>query len=291
LASTEIIRMKNYGKTIVFIFVVVVLTLLGWSFFSQNDRKNIIISDRMSDFIESIDQHKIAKNKMLIIFDLDDTLFMSSIMLGTPAWFYNMVNKLRISGIPSAEAYTVIGDIDRIVQEYALVVAVEPTTLNAIRRWQLEGAMVVALTSRPISFQSITDEHLEQINIDFSIPVFSCIEQEWDLSVGGFNNGVIYVGDNLSKGQAFQQFYERTLACGMKIDLVAQADDQQRYVVEIANLAKNEGLAFMGLIYGGALALREFNIDEANRQLHELEKNLGRSIIPEQYRKEFAYNN
>lgn len=275
-------------RAIVYTTLTSLVVLAAWYFLAPEERHDILISDRMSDFIDSVDHSHIPKKNQIIIFDLDDTVFMSLILLGTPTWFYNMVNLVRRSGVAQSEAISLIEKIDRVVQEHGKVVAVEHATLEAINRWQRDGAVVVGLSSRPPSYRAITEKQLAQINLAFKSPIFDCIEKGWDFTVGAFKQGVIYLTEPFTKSQIFEQFHALAGQCGMDVELVAQADDQQRYVAQIANFAKGAGLDFIGLIYGGALAKREFDVNEANYQLQDLENSLSINIVPEIYRPIFA---
>ncbi len=72
-----------------------VLSVFGFTvvtiyFFYSTVESEIVVSDRMKDFIDRVDRHKVENENKLIVFDLDDTIFMSSQILGTPTWFYNM---------------------------------------------------------------------------------------------------------------------------------------------------------------------------------------------------------
>lgn len=264
------------------------LVPLGILYFYGTGGSEILISDRMSEFIDTVDRQKARNENKLIVFDLDDTVFMSSQLLGSPTWFYTMVNLVRQSGAAKYEAYSVISKIDKIVQEKIRVVAVEQATLSAIRTWQKLGSTVVALTSRPKDVAGITKVQLTQIGLDFSSPYFSCVESQWDQSEGGFVDGILFVGDYVTKGQIFNQFYEHIKRCGMVVDLIAQADDQQRYVMEVAKLTKEHRVDFIGIIYGGALSSRIFDLRVANKQLLNLETTLDSPIIPDEYRSIFA---
>lgn len=264
------------------------LIALGAYFFFGTLRSEVLISDRMSEFIDTVDRTKAPAANKLIFFDLDDTVFMSTKLLGTPTWYYNTINTLRQSGAAKYEAYTVISKIDKVVQENVRVVAVEQATLSAIRTWQQQGSVVVALTSRPRDIADITNAQLADIGLQFSSPFFSCVEADWDNRIGSFKYGVLFASDYATKEKAFALFYERVKECGMTVDLLAQADDQSRYVGQGAKIAKEKRVDFIGIIYGGALSMRNFDIHEANRQLLDLEARLQQEIIPNEYRSIFV---
>lgn len=260
------------------------LAAIIFMFFYRTNKSEVLISDQMREFVDTVDLSSVDREKKLIIFDLDDTVFMSSQLVGTPTWFYNLINLVRQSGAAKYEAYAVVSRIDRIVQEKIQVVAVEQATLSAIRTWQKLGATVIGLSSRPADLSHITKMQLRQIGLEFSSPYFSCVSKEWQEPGGAFIDGVIYVDDHLTKVEVFGHFYDRLMDCGMDVDLIAHADDQQRYVSEIAAIAKKKRVDFVGIIYGGALSSRTFDLQRANRQLLELEAALSEPIIPDEYR-------
>jgi len=270
--------------------LVLVLSALGMAsvVFFRHNTSEMIISDRMSEFIDAVDRSAIKDAHRLIVFDVDDTILMSAEILGTPTWFYHMVNILRQSGAAKSEAYNVMREIDRSVQEQSKVIAVEQATISAIRNWSYEGAHLIAITSRPHTFAEITNKQLAKLGLEFSSPYFSCIEQKWSVGLGSFIKGVIYIDFNHNRSAVFAHFFELAQRCGMIIDLVAHADDQVRHVSEIAKFAQESRRGFVGIIYGKALSTREFRLAEANRQLYELEQQLGQEIIPDQYRKIFS---
>lgn len=257
------------------------------SLFYQTSRSEIIISDRMSDFIDAVDRVDIPNENKLIVFDLDDTAFMSSQIVGTPTWYYNMINLMRQSGAAKLESYNVVRKIDKIIQGIVDVVVIENATISAVNTWQKLGATVVGLSSRPKDFSAITKNQLMQMGLKFSSPYFACVENEWDNEEGAFVDGILYIDDNVTKGSVFEQFLELIQKCGMEINLMASADDQQRYITELANIAKDNYTDFIGIIYGGALSRRRFDLHEAKKQLISLEENLNFQIVPRPYREIF----
>lgn len=258
------------------------------AFIYGGKRSDILISDRMSEFIDTVDRHTAKFENRLIAFDLDDTVFMSSLLVGTPTWFYTMINLMRQRGAAKYEAYSVASKIDKAVQARVNVVVVEQTTLSAIRTWQDLGAVVVGMTSRPVELVQTTKAQLDQIGLRFSSPFFSCVESKWDNTGGAFFEGVLYLTGWRSKSEVFSHFSDVIEDCGLDIDLIAAADDQQRYVVEISKLAERLRTDFIGIIYGGALSSRKFDLEVAKRQLINLEASLDAPIIPDEYRTIFA---
>jgi hypothetical protein len=202
-----------------------------------------------------------------------------------------MVNLLWQSGAAKYEAYGVVSAIDKIVQDKTPVVAVEQATLSAIRTWQELGMTVVGITSRHQDLGSITTRQLGQIGLHFNSSYFSCVEDAWDEEDKSFINGVLFAGNSVNKGLIFARFLDRIRDCGLEIDLIANADDQQRYVTEMAKVAKKNRVDFIGIIYGGALVSREFDFTLAKEQLIDLEHRSKISIVPDEYRRIFIDEN
>lgn len=260
-------------------------------YYGRGALSEILISDRMSDFIDKVDRHKAKMERKLIIFDLDDTVFMSSQILGTPTWFYNMVNILRHSGAAEHEAYSIVNAIDRIVQEEVVIMPVEQATLSAIRSWQSMGATVLGVTSRHKDLATITAQQLNTIGLQFSSSYFSCVEKTWNHDDTAFVRGVLYAGGSLTSDTLFNRLFDSMADCGAEHQMIGHANDQQRYITIFAKAAKNLRLDYIGIIYGGALRSRIFDLAEAKRQLLNLEARLEIPIIPHEYRGIFVDEN
>lgn len=262
---------------------------IGFVLFYNDTKSELIISDHMSEFVDAVDRHQASPGNKLVALDLDDTIFTSSQLLGTPTWFYHMINLMRQRGAAKQEAYDVMNKIDKFVQERTQVVLIEQATLSAVSVWQKQNIMVVGFSSRLKNMASITETQLNGVGIRFTSPYFSCVASKWPKEDGGFINGVIYVDDYANKVKILEIFYELLISCGMEIDLIAQAEDQQHYINEGAKMAKKRHVDFIGMIYGGAFSNRVFDLKEANKQLLDLEVASNLSVIPEQYRDIFTH--
>jgi hypothetical protein len=276
----------KYRNSILLTLVLLALLITTFIFF-PHPTSETIISDQMSEFIDVIDRTNTKNNHKLIVFDIDDTILASSEILGTPTWFYHMVNLLRQKGAAKFEAYKIMQEIDRVVQEHATIIPIEQTTISAIHNWRSLGAHVIAIASRSPSSASVTTKQLDTLNLKFSSSYFSCIENKWHSSKGAFINGIIYVDFHNDRREIFMHFLELASRCNLDIEFIAHADDQVRHVADIAACAKDARKNFVGIIYGKALSSREFHLADANKQLRALEDDLGHAIIPEQYRKIF----
>jgi hypothetical protein len=264
--------------------------LVGVLLFYDNTRSELIISDRMSEFIDAVDRHPAYPRNKLVAIDLDDTAFMSNKLLGSPTWFYNMINLMRQQGAAKQEAYEIMSKIDKFVQERNGVVLIEQATLSAVKSWQQQGVLVVGFSSRLKGMVHITEKQLSDVGLNFSSSFFNCVENKWPKEDGAFIKGVLYVDNYANKAKILNHLYDRLTACGMQVDLIAQAEDQQHYISDVARLAKKRKVDFIGMIYGGALSRKDFDLKKANQQLLDLEIASNSVIIPDEYRRIFSAN-
>lgn len=267
---------------LVSIFVLIGLVVL---LFLTNPKSEIIISDRMNEFIDLIDKSNIPDENKLIILDIDDTILESSQILGTPTWFYSLLNKLRQNGASKLEAYDIMSKIDMFVQDKVAVKPIEDTTLSSIKYWQKNKMLVMGISSRPTSFEEITSKQLKSLGLDFYNKDLVCVEQNWHNTKGYLKNGVLYANEASTQGDIFRYFLELlTKKCNRKIELIGQANDQKHYVDEIIKLTEENNIYHIAIIYGKATSKRIFDINKSNKELIELEKKYNTQVIPQKYR-------
>ncbi len=276
----------TYKNAYIFLLCVTLLAILSFCFFYffSSIKSEVIISDQISEFIDQVDRTKVALKKKLIVIDIDDTLLESKSILGTPTWFYNMVNKIRHAGASKSEAYEIMGKIDKIVQEQIEVQPIEDALIAAIKSWQKQKSLVIAITSRSNEFAEVTKKQLSNLSLDFYSSLFFCVEQNWSDTHGKFNNGTLYVEEGHTKGELFETFFNiLTNTCGVAVNLIAQADDQERYIKQINAIAEDNNINYIGIIYGKALSKRVFNLSLANRELNLLQETIKAQIIPKKF--------
>lgn len=268
----------------------IALSIFIYFNFSHSIISEVIISDTINEFIDQVDKIKVNNHKKLVVIDIDDTLLQAQGNLGTPTWFYTMVNKLRQKGASKAEAHEIMSKIDQIVQEQIDIQSIDEAIILAIKSWQKKKSLVIGITSRSSDFINITNKQLKTLQIDFDSNLFSCVENNWSNSEQGvFSKGILYVKEGFNKGEIFANFFNMlTNTCGVSIDLIAQADDQEHYIKQISSIAESHNTNYLGIIYGKAITQRIFALTKANEELKELEKKLNLEIIPKKY--EMVFN-
>lgn len=201
-----------------------------------------------------------------------------------------MVNKLRQKGASKSEAHEIMSKIDQIVQEQIDIKSIDESIISAIKSWQRKKTLVVGITSRSSEFINITDKQLQILQLDFDSNLLNCVKNNWpNINQGILHKGILYVKEGFNKGEIFATFFDiLTNNCKVAIDLIAQADDQERYIKQISLVAEHNNKNYLGIIYGKAISQRVFALTHANQELKELEKKLNLEIIPKKY--EMVFN-
>lgn len=267
------------------LFVIGAMAICAFIFvyYFKGNKSEIIISDNINDFVDKVDSLPFLPPEKLILIDIDDTIFQSTKLIGTPTWYYHVYNMIRQGGTSKFDAKRIVGRIDKKVQEHIDVVATEEAIISAIHRWQDQGVLVIGITSRPGTFAYITERQLRNVGLDFSRTMFGCLEDEWDKNLGDFIGNILYVGDHLTKAQVSDSLVQTAKVCNYPIGLIAQADDQQRYIREGAKIAETNSINYVGIIYDRARS-RVFDLKKANDELLELEARLDIQIMPDRFR-------
>ncbi len=138
----------------------------------------------------------------VVVFDIDNTILEPVQTLGSDQWFEYLVKKYEEQGQDHAQAIASSQKDWGLVQEKTEVRLVERDTARLIRRLQLRGITVIALTARPDDLKDVTAHQLSSAKVH--------IEQ-----YEGYNNpdvvyseGIIFsAGKN--KGVILRDFLER----------------------------------------------------------------------------------
>jgi len=246
-------------------------------------------SDTIADFIHATNKLAAKHKSLVVVLDIDDTIGESADDLATPNWFYGMVKKLREHGYDKVSAYQAVGNILERIDQYVSFIPIEKELIKAITDWQAQGIKVVALTSRSSSLAQGTQEALNKLGVHLYDKSFRCINAAWEDKKAVFHDGVLYV-NSLPKNEVLAHFLNALERCGAKASAIAHADDQKMYVEQIYALAQEKKLPFVGIVYGGAVNKRQFDMNRANQQLQALETKLETRFVSDKLRPLFSMN-
>lgn len=138
----------------------------------------------------------------VVVFDIDNTILEPVQTLGSDQWFEYLVKKYEGQGQDHAQAILSSQADWNLVQQQTDVRLVEKGTARLIRKLQLRGITVIALTARPDALKDVTAGQLSSLRVH--------IEQYegYDNPDVVYSEGIIFsAGKN--KGVILKDFLER----------------------------------------------------------------------------------
>ena len=228
-------------------------------------------SDRMEDALPYVE------SGTWVLIDVDNTLFESSVQLGSAQWRGYIRTKAQKAGYSKPESEEVLDQFWLFVQPFIPVRLVDP---NALTFLQKTKAPVFALTARdPIELKH-TQKQIDSLKVIFINPFPEKIALS-TVHPALYEKGVIYCGEN-TKGEALAAFFEAT---GQTPAQVVFIDDRWDQVNKLEAELKELGIPFIGMRFSGADArVKAFDPDVADLQLSYLPK-----IISDEEAKEIIH--
>lgn len=231
--------------------IAIYTTLLGLLFSSLFVHAEIVETHSLASVVAYIDAVKNDHKKVMIIWDLDETVFTTKGMYGGDQWFGYELQKKVAAGYGFKRA------LDLTVPDYyqaQLKVAVEPTESDIIENiayLQNQGHLVCALTARGSFIALKTQEHLESLGIDFSR---SCPVMHMNHPDFFCWNGVMYAGAH-EKGHTLISFLQYMQEESYELPTMCIViDDKKRHLesIEKALLQTYPSIVFHGFRYAGS---------------------------------------
>ncbi|HOI73245.1 MAG TPA: DUF2608 domain-containing protein [Syntrophales bacterium] len=211
----------------------------------------------------------------LVCFDLDNTLIRAEQMLGSDQWWDDVVYELAASGLSGREATIKAYRIWLPLQTAGRFIPVQPDGPAVVRGLQERGVKVLGLTARPSMIASLTYRQLASIDIDLrrgeprSEPLNVNLKD-----AARYENGILFVGEQNSKGEALKGFLAAT---GMKPAKIVFADDKKKHVDELERVFGSGPVPYVGFRYGGA----DEWVKSYDRAIVEIQKKYLGRILPD----------
>lgn len=233
------------------------LILLGITLAVSFSRAEIREINSFLPLVAYINEMAAIHNSIIIVWDIDETIFTINGMYGGESWFrHEVMNHVR-AGCDTTRA------IDLVVPEYyhaqlcADVKPIQEDVAAVISQLQNDGHYVCALTSRGPFIAMRTQEQLESLGIDF---FRSCPIPYKESSNCFVWRGVIYGGGVAKKGVLFTDFlaYIEQLEQATMPTLCIFINDKHNYVelVESALQKQYPSIKFCGFWYNNIHHLR-----------------------------------
>lgn len=211
----------------------------------------------------------------LVCFDLDNTLIRAEQMLGSDQWFDDLTDGFIAAGMAEQQATDKAYDIWFSFQGISRFMPVQSDGPAVVRRFQDRGAHVMGLTARPSQYASLTSSQLTSIGIDLrrSAPGGAPLELHLK-DTARYENGILFVGEHNSKGEAMKAFLNAT---GLKPVKIIFADDKKKHVATMEKVFGYGPVAYVGYRYGGADAWTK----RYDRKIVEIQKKYTQRILPD----------
>ena len=103
----------------------------------------------------------------VVVFDIDNTILEPVQTLGSDQWVDYLVEKNKHAGLDAKQALEKALIDWRLVQRATEVRLVEPNTAQQIRKLQMNGITVLALTARPQDLDQVTVDQLSRLGVHF----------------------------------------------------------------------------------------------------------------------------
>ena len=181
--------------------------------------------------------------KVLVIFDIDNTIVKTCGALGSDQWFEHTLTMYKKQGLSDAEALKITVQLYSHVQNHVKLKPVERGTIAFIESLQKQNIPVIALTTR-----SIVKRTLEQLApiVDFSRTAVSDGILDLTLQHPAFyKKGIIFSGDN-KKGVVLSAFLDRT---GYQPDKIIYVDDKEKHILSVGQAVEERHIQFVGIRY------------------------------------------
>lgn len=208
---------------------------------------------------------QLASDDTLVVFDLDNTLIEPVQTLGSDQWYYHLVAQLQAQGRDETQAHAEANAIWNRVQLATAVRPVEADTPDRVARLQARGLRVMALTARTQDVSSLTARQLESVGYTLAKSAFGRDELVLDADAGEiYREGVLYVGEHASKGQALLAFLAKV---GVTPARVVFVDDKEKHARSVDATLTAAGIPVVAIRYGAADArVRAFDPAVADLQ-------------------------
>lgn len=189
------------------------------------------------------DEFASLKTGDLVVFDLDNTIFRESQMLGTDEWYSHLHDEHKKNG--TGDFHEVMKPLNRAIKTKTKMNLMEPGLPRLIRQLQARGVYVMGLTARHPDLAASTLKHLAEKGIHFAHSEYPFTAAP-DYKVPGieetkafsFEEGVAFT-DGSSKGVVLKEIMK---AVGHRPSQVFAVDDRIAHVRSFVEALQEMGL-------------------------------------------------
>jgi FMN phosphatase YigB (HAD superfamily) len=201
---------------------------------------HIIETNQLNDLV-----HHLEGERVLVIFDLDNTLVEAAHEKGSDQWFSALFGHYVRQGMTEQQAVEKIIPYYFYLHRTLSLQLVEQHIPFFIEELKKQGIMVIALTARSNELVERTFEQLAEVGLDFSGSCFGGAIDVEEACSWCSRRGIIFCGNN-NKGRVLMQVLDHLQYKPEKIIFV---DDKLKHVQAVQEYAHERGIAFVGIRY------------------------------------------
>ncbi len=189
----------------------------------------------------------------LVIFDIDNIIFRTKTLFGSPEWAKQLINQEMSKGTSREASSKKLYPIWMKAQKYADIVLLDKQILPVLKAVQKKAYGFIGLTSRQPAAAEITEWQLNKFDIDFSrssFSLFSFISSFKHPTL--YRQGILFSSEFYEKGAVFSSWMEQIKSQINKKNAITKIiviDNKEKNLQSMADAAEALGLEFVGLKY------------------------------------------
>ncbi len=219
-------------------------------FTSASEQFEVITIEKVEEFIDS---GKYPPG-LLVVFDLDNTVFAMDQNFGSDQWFDWQRSLLGTDNKDLlAKDFEDLLELQNIIFSLSHMHLVEEETFLLIEKLQSKNIPVVALTSRSPAMRNNTERELTRLNVDFSRNLIATDFRVIFKRLTTFQNG-IYMTSGQNKGEMLKFLIQQS---SRKFKTIVFIDDHKKHTDNVFRSFKDSGTDIFTFRYG----YEDLNVD------------------------------
>ncbi len=222
----------------------------------------------ISFLLSMVDKHT------LVIFDIDNIIFRTKTLFGSPDWAAQLINQEMSKGLSRELCAKKCYPLWMKAQKYTDIVLLDKRIVPILKQVRKKACGFIGLTSRQPAAAEITEWQLNKFGIDFgrsNFSPFAFISSFKHPTL--FRQGILFSNDLNKKGEVFAAWMEQIRSQINRknaIKKIVVIDAKEKNLQSMADAAQNLGIEFVGVRYSAIDAYKK----KINPELIEKEKGI-----------------
>jgi hypothetical protein len=185
------------------------------------------------------DEIKNWKSDSLLVLDIDETCLHGGDGYGSETWYEQVIQTYLDAGTPYSQAVMQANDLWESKQDDVQYFLTEKVLISILDHCLAKAIPTMGLTARRPEMSAATHKHLIELGVDLTktarIKWAGVLSNE-----ASYENGIIYGGPLVNKGQALIAFLEREK---IQVSRVAFADDKKYHCESVETVCAERRIA------------------------------------------------